>query len=118
MPNILVVPEESRIPREELLLGDKEITITDCDGNQVVVHGLVANDLMVKQVDGTYITFIQALTKAGVGDLAVANATITLSDGSGDITVQEIADGLQGVEYNTPDIQAMYDTEYDKQKGQ
>ena len=111
MANVLVVPDENKISKEELLLGNKEITVTDCDGNQVTVHGLTANDLMVKQVDGSYITFTQALAKAGAGDITVATATITLSNG-GDITVQEIADGLQGVDYKVPDLQAEYDEIY------
>ena len=112
MANVLVVPDENKIPKEELLLGNKEITVTDCDGNQVTVHGLTANDLMVKQIDGSYITFTQALAKAGAGDITVATATITLSDGSGSTTVQEIADGLQGVEYKVPDLQAEYNELY------
>jgi len=113
MANILVVPDESKVPKEQLLLGDKEITVTDCDGNQVTVHGLTANDLMVKQADGRYITFTQALAKAGAGDVSVANATITLSSG-GEITVQELADGLQEVNYEVAELQA----EYNQLKGE
>jgi len=92
MANI-VVPDESKVSKEGLLLGDVTITVADCDGNPVQVNGLMANDLDMKFIDGSVVTlaqFIQAYT-GSIPNLSTG--TITNSDGDV-ITLQQMADDI------------------------
>ena len=107
------IKPQDRIPKEELLLGNTTVVLTDCEGNQRIGSGLIANDLMVKQENGTFITFMEALKKSNSADFAVANAEIELDNG-GTITIKELAEGLQQVHYEVPDLQAKYDQEFNK----
>ena len=104
----LVVPDESKIPKEGLLLGDIEVTVTDCDGNQVQVHGLTANDLIVRTLQGDTIPLPEYVIRyAGVvPDLT--NSTITTSDGS-IVTLLEVAESLDEVQFQVADLQDKYE---------
>ena len=80
--NAMIVPDESKVYKEELLLGNVEITVVDCEGREVVVHGLTGNDLYITKADGTYISLLQAITEAGGGEVDLSTSTITTTDGS------------------------------------
>ena len=74
----LLVPEHQRVPREAVLLGDITITAYDCNGVPVEVHGLTANDLVVKNANGTTTPLLVYITQEGVCLLYTsAQATVT-----------------------------------------
>ena len=100
----IVVPDESKTPVEALLLGDVTIAVTDCDGQQVEVHGLLGNHLMYKLVDGSVVPLKDALS---TGNIAVSSSTITLTKG-GQTTVQQIADSVNEVQFEIADLQTKY----------
>ena len=105
MADIIEIADIDKIPKEMLLLGKKTIIRKDCDGKEYEVHGLVGNDLSYVLADGSVVPLKDALAN---GDIQVSTSVITLANG-GTTTVQEIADGLQGVEYKVPDLQTKYD---------
>ena len=106
--NAIIVPDESKVYKEELLLGSVELEVVDCEGNKVTVHGLTGNDLHITRADGTYVSILQAITEAGGGQVDLSTSTITTEDGKV-MTIKQIADSLEGVpSYTVADATAQY----------
>ena len=105
------IEPQNRIPKEELLLGDITVELRDCYGQVRIGSGLIANDLMVKQNDGTFVTFMEALNNATGSNIHTDNLDVKLKNNN-HTSVQDIVDGLQEVKYEVPDLQAKYDQLY------
>jgi len=103
----LVVQDIDKIAVEQLLLGDKVVQISDCDGNIVDVHGLLANDLVVKTIDGTLIPLPQYVRQYAGDSPDVTDGTVTLNDGS-TVTLKEIAEAVGDVEFTLAELEAKY----------
>ena len=88
----LLVPEHQRTPKEALLLGDLTVTAYDCDGTPVEVHGLLANDLLVRNGNGTTTPLLNYILAGGVGG-DLGDSVVARTDGS-TITLREIADNI------------------------
>ena len=87
------ISDELKIPKEDLLLGDKTVTRANCDGTTQEVHGLLANDLDFKLQDGTIVNLLdyviqQAIT---ISNLAVSvintNDIVVTWSGNQDVTI-------------------------------
>ena len=106
MPNIQV-PDESKIPVEGLLLGDVTLTIMDCDGNPVQVHGLMANDLTVRTQQGELIPLAQyILSFAGE---RMDGDSIQVTDSKGNTyTLKDVVDGLGAIEFTVAQLEQKY----------
>ncbi len=103
----LVVPNIHKISKEELLLGNITVIKKDCEGVEAEVHGLTGNDLVIT-IGGSMKTLTQAITEAGGGNVDLTTSTITTSNGE-IVTMLEIADSLDDVQFTIADIQAKYD---------
>ena len=101
----LIVPDESKFPKEQLLLGDVTLTIADCNGQPVTVHGLTANDLMVKTIGGDSIDLIPFIQQYAGGE--ISNKIVSMADGS-TTTVKAMADSLSEVEFTIADLEQKY----------
>ena len=102
----LVVPDEVKVSREEILLGNVTIDKTDCENNGVTVHGLTGNDLHIT-VGGSYKGLEQAITEAGGGNVDLSQSTVTSADGNS-YTMTEVVDGLEEVAFTVEDLQEKY----------
>ena len=80
------IQPQDRIPKEELLLGDTTITLTDCNGNQRIGSGLTANDLIMIKEDSTTKSL-----KSYIDD-----------------QYNELREQLEGVDYTVEDLQGKY----------
>ena len=107
----MVVPDESKVSKEGLLLGNVTLTVLDCEGNEVEVHGLTANDLHLVKANGTSITLVQAITEAGGGSVDLSTSTVT-TEGGTVLTIKQIADSIESVPtYTVADATAQYNTQ-------
>ena len=89
---LLVVPESQRVPKEAILLGDITVIAYTCDGVPVEVHGLMANDLIVRNGNGTTTPLLTYITTGGItGD--IGDSVVTRTDGT-TITLREMADNI------------------------
>ncbi len=95
-PNTIVVNDKDKVSLEMLLLGNKEVIRTDCEGNEVVVHGITANDFVVKNLDLTT-TPLLAYIANNAGQTNVASSQIVLADGS-TTTIQEMAENISYIQ--------------------
>jgi hypothetical protein len=88
----LILQDIDKIFKERILLGNVTIDVTDCLGQTYTVHGIVANDLVVRNIDGTttpLVTYIHSGGQAGdIGD-----SVVTRTDGT-TITLREMADNI------------------------
>jgi hypothetical protein len=101
---ILIIDDMDKTAKEFLLLGDTTVQIKDCMGETITVHGLTANDLVVKGTDKDLISFIQESLTGGV---IVADADIVTNKGT-HTTVKEIASTIEDVQFEISDLQAKY----------
>ena len=88
----LFVPEYQRVPKEALLLGDVTVVAYDCNGTPVDVHGLMANDLIVRNTNGSTTPLLTYITQGGIGG-DIDDTVITRTDGT-TITLREMADNI------------------------
>ena len=102
----LIVPDEYKVSREEILLGDVTATKTDCNGAQVEVHGLTGNDLVIN-IGGSTKSLEQAITEAGGGNVDLSTSTVTTASGS-TYTIEEVASGLEEVTFTVQELQTKY----------
>ncbi len=91
-PSVIVVDDKDKVSLEMLLLGNKHIVRTDCEGNEVVVHGITANDFVVKMLDLTTTPLLTFIAE-NAGQTNVASTQITRADGS-IVTIQQVADAV------------------------
>jgi len=102
----LIVPDEYKISREEILLGDVTATKRDCSGVQAEVHGLTGNDLVIN-IGGSTKSLEQAITEAGGGEADLSTSTVTTASGS-TYTMEEVVNGLEEVSFTVQDLQTKY----------
>ena len=102
----LIVPDEYKVSREEMLLGDVTATKTDCNGVQVEVHGLTGNDLGIT-IGGSSKSLEQAIIEAGGGNVDLSTSTVTTASGS-TYTMAEVTSGLEEVAFTVQDLQTKY----------
>ena len=107
MADTLIVPDENKIPKEELLLGATVITITDCNGEQVEVHGLTANDLVVKTMNGEVVDLIPYIEQFASSRDEVTNSIIVSSAGN-EYPLKAIVDGYEEVSYTLDSMLEKY----------
>ena len=88
----LILDDKDKIPKEQILLGDKTVDIVDCEGNVVTVHGLMANDMYIRKLDNSVVPLVQYIAGA-VSTPDVGNVIVVDSSGNS-FTLQQIADGL------------------------
>ncbi len=103
----LVVPNESKVPREAILLGKQTVEITDCNGNKVTVHGLTANDLQVVNLDGSATNLTDYINQQSGASANISTSTVTSTAGN-NYELQDIVDGYENISYRLDDMQAQY----------
>jgi glutamine synthetase type III len=101
---ILIIDDMDKTAKEFLLLGNKTVQIKDCVGETLTVHGLTANDLVIKDTNQTLIEYIR---DAATGGVAVSTADIVTNRGT-HTTVKKIASMIEEVEFEITDLQAKY----------
>lgn len=103
----LVVPNESKISKEALLLGDVTVTIQDCNGQSVEVHGLTGNDLVFKTLSGSTVNLAAYIEQYAGSTPNLTNSTITSSTGEV-VSLQEVVDSVDAVQFTIADLQQKY----------
>jgi len=106
----IVVPDENKIGKEQLLLGDVKVAVRDCNGEEVEIHGLTANDLIMKSLDSNipsmplaeYIEFYAGITP----DLT---SGFVINSRGEKVSMVSIADSIDEVEFEIEDLQEKYD---------
>jgi hypothetical protein len=106
MPTMQIQDSE-KLAVEQLLLGDKTVQLYDCNGNLVEGHGLMANDLLVRSLQGDLISLPQYVRQYAGDTPNIANAVVVLDDGS-TVTVKEMAESLGEVEFRLSDLEDKY----------
>ena len=102
----LIVPDEYKVSKEEILLGNVTATKRDCSGVEAKVHGLTGNDLSIT-MGGSTKSLEQAIIEAGGGNIDLSTSTVTSAGGS-TYTMEEVVNGLEDVTFTVQDLQEKY----------
>jgi hypothetical protein len=106
---VLVLNDDEKIGVEELLLGDKTITRKDCNGDDYQLHGLTANDLIIKSISNAPMPLKEYIDVVADREVSVETADIITDNGT-HTTIKEIANSIESVQFEILDLQAKYDT--------
>jgi len=103
----LQVQDQYKIGKEQLLLGDKEVTIKDCQGNEVQIHGLMGNDLLIKLLDGTVVPLWNFIVSAGATRIDVTNGTVT-DQNNDTVQLVDVVNQLEDLQFEIADLEQKY----------
>jgi hypothetical protein len=107
MADTLQLPNSEKIGKEQLLLGDITVTVTGCNGQAFDIHGLTANDLVMKTMQGNVMTLHDFIMDYAGTTPDVTGSTVTSSSGN-TVTVQELVDTIEGLNFNELEAQNLY----------
>jgi hypothetical protein len=107
MADTLQLQDNQKYGKEHLLLGNKTVVLRDCSGEEYEIHGLLANDLMMKKIDGTVVTLKDYILSNQAQLDSVENAII-ITDSGTVTTVKELANAIEGLNFTELEAQGLY----------
>jgi len=103
----LQIDQGQKIGVEQLLLGDVEISVRDCNGNLVQIHGLMANDLQVKTLQGDVLPLTDYIISYTSAQPELTSGTVTSSSGNV-VSLVEVVDAVEDLQYDLAELQEQY----------
>jgi hypothetical protein len=107
MADTLQIPNTEKFGKEQLLLGDITVTVTGCNGQAFDIHGLTANDLVMKTLQGQVMTLHDFIMDYAGTTPDVTNSSVTSSSGN-TVTLKEVVDTLESLNFDEVDAQSLY----------
>jgi len=109
---ILQLDDSEKYGKEHLLLGDKKVTIKDCDGNDMDINGLMANDLTIKMPDGQVLPLWEYIQSLGASQMDLSNATVVNKEGN-TVNIKDVVDSVIDVKFEIEDLKQKYENQGD-----